>query len=195
MIPLAIFEAVSLGIIMLCVLVIFVAIFINFISRNMQKVKSEKRSIVETGTMTLFFLIFYLVIRFKFGVIGLNNLSARIALIILGLLIIIIGCIVNVKGRLALGRNWANQIKIYANQTFVNEGMYGAVRHPLYASLIWMFYGACLIYLNYTAFLLNTLIFIPFMYYRAKQEEKLLLKQFKNYKNYVLKVGMFFPKL
>jgi protein-S-isoprenylcysteine O-methyltransferase Ste14 len=33
------------------------------------------------------------------------------------------------------------------------------------------------------------------MYYRAKQEERLLEKEFKNYRAYKKEVGMFFPKL
>ncbi|MFA6145760.1 MAG: isoprenylcysteine carboxylmethyltransferase family protein [Patescibacteria group bacterium] len=114
---------------------------------------------------------------------------------IVGLLILVIGCIVNIKGRIKLGKNWSNQIKIYEDHYFISNGIYGFVRHPLYASIIWMFFGASLIYFNFFAFLSNLLIFIPFMYYRAKQEEYLLIKEFKNYQNYQIKVGMFFPRL
>jgi protein-S-isoprenylcysteine O-methyltransferase Ste14 len=109
-------------------------------------------------------------------------------------LIIIVGCIINILGRFRLGGNWANQVKIYKDQTLVTKAVYGIVRHPLYASLIWMFYGASLVYLNYAAFLANSLLFIPFMYYRAKQEETLLAKEFKGYNKYRENVGMFFPK-
>ena len=108
---------------------------------------------------------------------------------------IILGCIINIAGRFNLGKNWANQVKIYNNQTFTRKGMFKIVRHPLYSSLMLMFYGACLVYPNYLAFLANTFIFIPFMYYRAKQEESLLLKTFKEYKQYKKEVGMFFPKI
>lgn len=58
-----------------------------------------------------------------------------------------------------------------------------------------MFYASSLIYLNYLVFFANSFIFIPFMYYRAKQEEKLLSNKFKEYKNYQKEVGMFFPKI
>ena len=33
------------------------------------------------------------------------------------------------------------------------------------------------------------------MYYRAKQEEKELIKVFKDYKDYQKKTGMFFPNI
>lgn len=183
-------------IISVCVLIIFIFIFINFIeSKKQTKLRVEKKSIVETGTMILFFIAFYFILKFKFGELELNNVPLKISLVITGLVIIILGCFVNIKGRLDLGKNWANQIKIYENHTLITDGVYKIVRHPLYASLIWMFYGASIVYLNFFAFLANTLVFIPFMYYRAKQEEELLMKYFKNYKYYKLKVGMFFPKI
>jgi len=193
--PLGIFEIISLSIIILCVLVIITSILINFVEAKRDKPKKEKKSIVETGTMFLFFLLFYSLIRFGIGKINIENLTIRIPLVILGLFIIILGTFVNIKGRFNLGDNWANQVKIYKDQTLITSGVYSIVRHPLYASLIWMFYAASIIYLNWAAFLANTLIFIPFMYYRTKQEEVLLKQQFKNYSDYSKRVGMFFPKL
>jgi len=192
---LGIFQIIATGIIIFCALAIFSSILINFIEANKVKEKRKKKSIVETGSMLLFFLIFYFFIRFNIGSFEINSIFLRIFLIIIGLFIIILGCFFNIQGRLALGKNWANQIKIYDNHTLITKGVYGFVRHPLYASLIWMFYGACLIYLNYAAFLSNTFIFIPFMYYRAKQEEKFLSEEFKNYEKYKLNVGIFFPRL
>ena len=106
--------------------------------------------------------------------------------------LIVLGCGVNIAGRLNLGRNWANQVTIYEDQRLVTGVVYRLVRHPLYASLIWMFYGASLVYANVAAALANTLVFVPFMIYRARQEEKLLLKEFKDYAAYRARVGMFF---
>lgn len=175
----------------ICLFALFTSILINFAEAENKKVKKEKKSVVETGTMTLFFLVFYFFIRFKIGDLEFTSLT----LTIIGTLMIVIGTYINIKGRFNLGKNWANQVKIYKTQTLVKTGMYSIVRHPLYSSLIMMFYGACLVHPNYLAFLSTTLIFIPFMYYRAKQEEQLLLKTFKEYKQYKKEVGMFFPKL
>ncbi len=194
--PLGILQLGSLIVIIICVLTIITFIFINFVEGSKKhKAKHKKKSIVETGTMFLFFFLYYFLIKFNVGLIQINNINLRVLTIIMGLILIVIGTVVNVKGRLKLGKNWANQIKIYEDHTLVTSGIYGFVRHPLYASLIWMFYGGSLVYLNWSAFLLTTLIFIPFMYYRAKQEEKLLSKQFEDYSKYKQKVGMFFPKI
>ncbi len=179
----------------LCILIIFTFIAINFIDANKDRTRKNKKSFVETGTMTLFFILFYLVIRFNVGIIRYGEINLRLTLLILGTLVIIFGTYINIQGRLVLGKNWANQIKIYKKHYLVTEYPYNLVRHPLYASLIWMFYAASLIYLNWLAFLLNTFIFVPMMILRAKQEEKLLRIQFKEYSEYQRKVGMFFPRI
>lgn len=193
---LGIISLVSSSIIILCVFAIFVSILINFIeAKSKENVKRKKRSIVETGSMIGFFIVFYLILKFNICQIELENLGFRIGLLVLGLILIVLGCIVNISGRLRLGGNWANQVIIYKDQTLVTQGVYGIVRHPLYASLIWMFFGASFAYVNIAALLANLLVFIPFMYYRAKQEEKVLLTEFKNYSSYKKNVGMFFPKI
>lgn len=183
-------------IVMLCLFLIVLAVMIDFIEfQKREKVKKEKKSIVETGTMFLFFFFFYFLIRFNIGYISLSFVFSLILLNIISLIVLVTGCFVNILGRFNLGKNWANQIKIYNDHTFVSKGVYSFIRHPLYASIIWMFFAASIIYSNYLAFLSTLFIFIPFMYYRAKQEEALLSKEFENYKDYQQKVGMFFPKI
>ena len=180
----------------ICVFIIILAILIDFTEFHQRdETKKEKKSIVETGTMFLFFLLFYSLIRFNIGQIYINFSLLLIILNILGLLILIIGCGVNINGRLNLGKNWSNQIKIYNDHTFISRGVYSFIRHPLYASMIWIFLATSLVYMNYLALISTMAIFIPFMYYRAKQEEFLLAREFKNYRQYQKDVGMFFPKI
>lgn len=193
--PLGVFELTISIIIRLCVLVIFAAIVINFMEAKKQKeVKNRKKSIVETGTMILFFVGFYFLIKMGVGTINQGNIELRIILAIFGTTIIVMATIINIVGRLNLGQNWANQVTIYTNQTLVRKGVYRYMRHPLYASLIWMFFASSIMYLNWAAFLANLLVFVPFMTYRANQEEVFLSRQFSDYKKYQQEVGMFFPK-
>jgi protein-S-isoprenylcysteine O-methyltransferase Ste14 len=191
------------GIFLLCIYLIvlfscfaiLVSILINFVeAKTSRNVVKKKKSIIATGTMMIFFGGYYLIIKNEIGSLTVV-LSLRIVLMLIGTLLIIGGTLVNIKGRLDLGKNWANQIKIYAEHTLVRSGVYKIVRHPLYASLIWMFYGGALIYGNYVSFLANTFIFIPIMYYRAKQEEKLLIQRFPTYAEFQKAVGMFIPRL
>jgi protein-S-isoprenylcysteine O-methyltransferase Ste14 len=184
-------EVVTTAIIALCVLAIFISIVINFVECSRTPAKTVKRSIVATGTMSLFFMLFYLLLRFRVGALDMGSFPVRIALAVAGLALMVAGCCVNIAGRLSLGRNWANQVTIYADQRLVTGGVYRLVRHPLYASLIWMFFGASLVYENMAALLANALVFLPFMTYRARQEEKLLMREFKEYAEYRARVGMF----
>lgn len=184
------------SIISLCVFLLFVSIIIDFslYSRD-EDVQAEKKSIVETGSMTMFFILFYLLLLSGNWVWQISSGHTKEILIVLGTAMIVAGCFMNLSGRFHLGKNWANQIKIYEKHRLIQTGLYRWVRHPLYASLILMFYGACLVFRNIAAFLAVTLIFVPFMYYRALQEEGLLIQRFSQYKEYRRKTGMFFPRI
>lgn len=178
------------------VLALFLSVFIDFMLFSQDNnVKKERKSIVETGTMTLFFITYYLILVSKVGTIGLTSQLAKQLMMVLGTVMILTGCAANIKGRFNLGKNWANQIKIYKEHTLVQTGMYSIVRHPLYSSIIFMFYGGCLVYRNIAAFSAVSVVFIPFMYYRAKQEETLLLQSFPKYEEYKKTTGMLFPMI
>lgn len=190
------FHAIIQVIICLCVFSLFLAVLMDFaLYSGKGQVQKEKKSIVETGTMTLFFLSFFAILQSGIGGVAIKSGLTKELLIILGTGMIVSGCVVNINGRHNLGRNWANQIKIYQEQTLVQTGMYQIVRHPLYASIILMFYGACLVYQNIISFIAVSVIFVPFMYYRANQEENLLLQRFPQYQEYRRNTGMLFPKV
>lgn len=193
--PLDWFYFIAVKIVVLCVAAVLAAVAWNFLrARFSGQVAERQRSPVATGTMLLFTFGVYWLISRRIGVLPRPEPAIDIPVVCLGLVLMVVGCAVNLLGRRRLGRNWANQVTVYADQTLVTGGVFGVVRHPLYASLIWMFYGACLIYLNYAALLATTLVFVPAMYYRAKQEEKLLAAQFPEYEAYRRRIGMFVPR-
>ena len=189
-------EAIIIIIIAGCILSILISVLISFINYDDRTdTKKEKKSFVETGSMLFFAFVFYLAIKFNLLVIENTPLILRLVLLMAGTILTVLGTYINVKGRSELGKYWANQIKIYEDHKLLTTGMFGIFRHPLYASLIMVFYGISLIYLNMAGVILNTFVFIPFMHYRAKQEEKLLSERFKEYNEYRKQVGLFFPKL
>jgi protein-S-isoprenylcysteine O-methyltransferase Ste14 len=178
----------------LCTILTIMAVVNNFIhGKTSESVNHKKKSIVETGSMTMFFILSYLLVRYKIGVVTITDDYLRLACLLIGSSLNILGCFVNIIGRRHLGGNWGNQILIYKDHTLVTDGAYKWVRHPLYASLIWMFYGSSLVYGNAAVFIANTLIFLPFMQYRGKQEEEMLSREFPDYKTYRQKTGMLFP--
>ena len=172
---------------------IYMRVFINFkdAKKQEEQKKKEVKSIVETVSMSAFFLVCAIVTLFKIGTFNFHNTILNI----FALIVYIIGITFNLLGRFYLGHNWGNNVVIYKDHTLITKGVYSIVRHPLYASIIWMIYAVGILYQNYLVIILNTIIFIPFMTYRAKQEEKELMLVFKEYKDYQNKVGMFFPKL
>jgi protein-S-isoprenylcysteine O-methyltransferase Ste14 len=190
------FDLVIQGTISIFVTILFTSIFFDFIlfSRK-ERVRKEKKSIVETGTMTLFFIAFLLIVRSGILVIEMPKENMKRAIMVLGTLLIGCGCLANILGRINLGRNWANHIKIYDEHRLVKWGVYRIVRHPLYSSIMLMFFGGCLVYRSLLGFLAVVFIFIPFMYYRGKQEEELLSQTFGEYADYKKSTGMFFPKI
>lgn len=191
-----IFLLVSQAIIGFSVMGLFVAIIIDFgFFQDKKNVSKEKKSIVETGTMTLFFILFIIVLKFTKNITPNVDIEVKKIVALIGAMLVLIGAIVNIIGRFNLGENWANHIKIYENHKLVNRGVYKIVRHPLYSSIMLMFIGSSLAYINIYCFLLEIIIFIPFMYYRAKQEEELLIDRFPEYKEYRKNTGMFFPKI
>lgn len=175
------------------IILIYMRVFRNFkdAKKRENKVEKEVKSIVETLSMSIFFFLCFIVIVLKLGKHNYHNLVLNI----IATIVYIIGIAFNLLGRFYLGNNWGNNVVIYNDHTFVNKGVYKLVRHPLYSSIIWMIYSISILYQNYMVAVLNTIIFIPFMYYRAKQEEKELKIKFNKYEQYINQVGMFFPKI
>lgn len=163
--------------------------------RQDRRVVGSDSSLVETGSMTAFFLVYYVVLR-----LGLADVPAgggvRATMVVTGMFLVLLGCAFNVTGRLVLKSSWANQIRVYEGQRLLTNGPFAVVRHPLYASLIWMFIGGSLIYANPLALALTLGVFVPMMYVRAKKEDALLEATFAGeFAEYKSRTGMFLPKV
>lgn len=181
-----------IGMISIPVIALFAAILIDFVLYDSRKeVKAKKRSIVATSTMILFYIGYMQMVRFH--ILQLDPLLPKWASMI-GIVMIYLGSATNIIGRLTLKANWSDHIKIYNDHTLITHGIFRYVRHPLYASLFVMLFGGALVFSNIACVLLTAFVFIPFMTYRAKQEEKMLIEAFSEYRAYKSKTGMFFPK-
>jgi protein-S-isoprenylcysteine O-methyltransferase Ste14 len=190
------FEAVISTLITVSVISVFVAVLTDFTlyAENNDVIK-KKRSLVATGSMIAFFLVYYAVARLGIGTIEILNDALYYVLLSTGTLLILVGAAANILARLALKNNWSDHIKIYQDHRLMTGGVYHLVRHPMYASIMVMLLGGVLVYRNWLALLLTLLIFIPMMTYRARQEETLLEAQFGDYAAYRQNTGMFFPRI
>ena len=78
-------------------------------------------------------------------------------------------------------------IKVQKGQTVIDTGLYGIVRHPMYASTILLFLTMPLVLGSFYSFLIFLLY--PFIINkRIKNEEEVLEKELKGYKEYKQKV-------
>jgi protein-S-isoprenylcysteine O-methyltransferase Ste14 len=145
--------------------------------------------------MTAFFILYYAVVRARLLEVAVPT-PWRTIMLGAGLVLMVVGAAFNVLGRVYLKSNWANQIKIYEGHWLVTTGPFAIVRHPLYASLIWMLVGGALVYANLAGLVLTLAVFVPMMYGRAKKEEALLTGAFgEQYAMYRRRTGMFLPKI
>ncbi|MPW26957.1 hypothetical protein GC105_14320 [Alkalibaculum sp. M08DMB] len=189
------FDFIIRIIISFCMTALVISIVADFVFYGTEEhVKKSKRSIVATGTMFLFFFVYFGVIKSGLGQYHFLDEQIERVSSILGTIMIILGVITNILGRLKLKANWANHIKIYDSHKLIRTGIYRIVRHPLYASLMLMLFGGVLVYKNYLSFFLTNFVFLPFMDYRVNQEESMLLKEFPEYEEYKRDTGKFFPK-
>jgi protein-S-isoprenylcysteine O-methyltransferase Ste14 len=176
--------------------IVLVAVARNFaLASKSRSIADRTPSFVGTSSMLAFFVCVYLMIKLKVGVVAISHDHARIGMELIGAALMTAGCVFNVMGRLALGQNWANKATLYEDQTLIHTGVFSVIRHPLYASLIWMSYGSALLYQNAAVVIVTTLVFVPAMYYRAGLEEKLLSARFPDYRAYRESVGMLFPNI
>ncbi|NEX00507.1 Protein-S-isoprenylcysteine O-methyltransferase Ste14 [Pseudobutyrivibrio sp. NOR37] len=78
-------------------------------------------------------------------------------------------------------------IEIQGNQRVVDTGLYGAVRHPMYMVTLVMFLAMPVV-LGSIISLVITLLYIPIIVLRIKNEEKVLAEGLPGYRDYMRKV-------
>ena len=78
-------------------------------------------------------------------------------------------------------------IEVQANQTVVDTGLYGVVRHPMYSATVILFLSMPLILNSLPSFVIM-LAYIPIIVKRIKNEESVLEEELKGYAEYKDKV-------
>lgn len=94
-----------------------------------------------------------------------------------------------------LGLNWSPTLEIREKHELITRGIYGQIRHPMYASQWLWVIAQPLLLQNWVAGFINLLVFIPFYILRVRAEERLMLEQFGDqYRSYMQKVGAVLPR-
>jgi protein-S-isoprenylcysteine O-methyltransferase Ste14 len=95
-----------------------------------------------------------------------------------------------------LGLNWSPSLEIREKHELITRGIYGVIRHPMYASQWLLVIAQPLLLQNWIAGFLNLLVFIPFYLLRVKAEEQMMLDSFgMKYQEYMKNTGKVLPKM
>ena len=116
--------------------------------------------------------------------------SVRLA----GLVLFLVFSWGQIKSFKTLGKNYSQEVVIIKNQELVTTGIYKNIRHPQYLCQILADLGLGLALISYVIVPLVILVEIPLLLMRARFEEKLLEKHFKEkYTDYKKESGFFLP--
>jgi protein-S-isoprenylcysteine O-methyltransferase Ste14 len=112
-----------------------------------------------------------------------------------GVVLIVLALIVFWRSHADLKTNWSPSLEIREKHELITHGIYGYIRHPMYASQWLWVIAQPLLLQNWLAGWLNLLIFIFFYSLRVRAEEKMMIDTFgEQYREYMKKVGAVFPK-
>ena len=112
-----------------------------------------------------------------------------------GVGLILLALLVFWRAHADLGLNWSPSLEIRSEHKLITNGIFGYIRHPMYASQwIWVIAQPLLLQ-NWIVGFADLLIFILFYFLRVRAEEKMMLDAFGNdYREYMNKTGAVFPK-
>ena len=143
----------------------------------------------------LLFDIYHLVFDWSTLTFLVSTSTFLLILQIAGLSMYIIGYIIYVAGRLEI-KEWFAELWMPSKlgEGFTTTGIYGRIRHPLYAGGILFSFGIVVIFQTWFGLLLFIYPLIM-MVRTAYKEEALLLERFsEEYDQYMKRTGRFLPK-
>jgi protein-S-isoprenylcysteine O-methyltransferase Ste14 len=165
--------------------------------RKQEKMSERRVTRQERILLGLLFLgmFFVPVIYAALGWLDFANYALPVWAGWLGVLLLAGAVLVFWRAHADLGLNWSPSLEIRERHELVTHGIYGVIRHPMYASQWLWVLAQPLLLQNWIAGFLNLLIFVPFYFLRVRAEEQLMIEKFGDqYHSYMQKVGGVLPK-
>lgn len=155
----------------------------ELLKRRLNAKEEESKQKIVVFISGIMFLLAFIVagLNFRFGWSELPQIVIIIASIIFLLSYIMYAEVL--RENMYLSRT----IEVSENQKVVDSGLYGLVRHPMYTSTIFLFLSMPLILNSIFSFMIM-LIYPIIIFFRIKNEEKVLENELEGYKEYKKKV-------
>lgn len=155
----------------------------DLLKRRLDNKETEKEQRIVILLSGLMFISGFIVagLNYKYNWINLSNTTVIIASIVFIIAYILYGEVLRENTFLT------RTIKVENNQKVVDTGFYGVVRHPMYSITILLFLSMPIILnspISFIIFLIYPFIIIK----RLNNEEEVLTKELKGYKEYKKKV-------
>lgn len=155
----------------------------NLLKSRLNAKESEKEQKEVVISSSIMFLIGFIFagLNYRFNWIQLSNIVVIIAVIIFLLSYILYAEVLRENAFLS------RTIEVQKDQKVINTGLYSIVRHPMYMATIFLFLSIPLILGSLVSFII--FLVYPFIIAkRIKNEEQVLEKELKGYKEYKNKV-------
>jgi len=122
------------------------------------------------------------------------SLFHSLATLYLGAWISVVGIVLFIGAKTALGQNYSHCSQMLLPKDVVTEGIYGYIRHPIYTANLIMIFG---LFVATGDLLVIAIWCVMLGYYHrsARLEESDLQQEFPSYRRYMESTGRFMPKL
>jgi protein-S-isoprenylcysteine O-methyltransferase Ste14 len=147
-------------------------------SRSVKIAKSHKTPL-ETGLLVLAWIGFFVpLIWVASPAFSFAEYPLRTGPLVAGVVCVVIGLWLFYRSHADLGTNWSITLEVREEHRLITEGVYRAVRHPMYSALVLYSVGQALVIPNWVAGPSNLLAFAVLLALRIRAEERMMDERF-----------------
>ena len=143
------------------------------------KVARSLRTPLETLLLVLAWVGFFVPLIWVVSpVFSFADYPLRIGPLVAGLTCLVIALWLFFRSHADLGTNWSVTLELRQEHRLVTQGVYRAIRHPMYSALLLYSVGQALVIPNWVAGPANLIAFAILLTLRVRAEERMMLEEF-----------------
>ena len=151
------------------------------------KVLRSRRGPLEIALLTLAWLAFFVpLVWVAAPVFAFADYSLHPVPLLVGVVCLAVGLWLFARSHADLGTNWSITLEVREEHQLVTQGIYHAVRHPMYSALLLYSLGQALVVPNWIAGPSYAVAMAILFAFRLGPEERMMLEEFgKDYEEYM----------